>query len=198
MRNGRGFPRYYRAKNGRPARRPKTRACSSRPCAGGPGAGCRGGTCRPRGLAPGTRCTPAFGAGGKPACGRLCWPRCKTRRACTGSWSIPRPCGRTRWPPARKKRQPHRVGARPQPGRFHDQALPELRRAGPDLRPGLDQRPGRRLPASPGPAGGPPAPGPSRAGRPGLRCGRRAGPNPARRGRGRDSQQEKPHPAHCP
>ena len=42
MRNGRGFPRCCRAKNGRPARRPKTRACSWKRCSGGPDTACRG------------------------------------------------------------------------------------------------------------------------------------------------------------
>ena len=38
-----------------------------------------------------------------------------------------------------KKRQPRWPGARPQPGRFHDQAPPELRRLRPNLRPGPDR-----------------------------------------------------------
>ncbi len=95
--------------------------------------------------------------------------RCRTPRACTGCWSTPPPCGRTKWPPGPKKRQPRRPGAWPQPRRVHDQAPPKLRRAGPDLRPGPDRWPGRRLPSGPGPVAGPPAPRPSRAGRPGVR-----------------------------
>ncbi|WP_374679417.1 IS5 family transposase [Hymenobacter sp. J193] len=36
----------------------------------------------------------------------MCWPRCKPPRACTGCWSIPPPCGRTRWRPGPKKDSP--------------------------------------------------------------------------------------------
>ena len=177
MRSGNGFRRSCLGKHSRRARRPAIHACSSRPCSGGPGAACRGATCRPSGSDPGTRCTLGFGAGAKPGYGPECWFRCKTRRACTGSWSTPRPCARTRWPPARKKRQPRWPGAWPQPRRFHDQAPPELRRLRPDLRPGSDRGPGRRLPASPRAAAQPPAGGAGRAGRPGLRRGLRARPD---------------------
>ena len=46
---------------------------------------------------------PGFGAGAKPGRGPGCWLRCKTRRACPGSWSTRRPCARTKWPPGQKK-----------------------------------------------------------------------------------------------
>ena len=193
MRSGNGFRRFCLDKRSRRARRLVIHACSWRPCSGGPGAACRGATCRPSGLGPGIRYTPGFGAGAKLGCGPRCWPRCKTRRACTGSWSTRRPCGRTRWPPGRKKRQPRWPGARPQPGRFHDQAPPELRRLRPDLRPGPDRGPGRRLSASSRAAAQPPAGGAGRVGRPGLRRGLRARPDCTSRSQGRDSRQEKPN-----
>jgi hypothetical protein len=192
MRSGSGFRCCCRARNSRRARRPAIRACSSRPCSGGRGAGCRGVICRPNGLGPGTRCMPGFGAGAKPACGRGCWPRCKMPPACTGSWSTPRPFAHTKWRPGPKKRQPRWPGARPQPGRFHDQAPPELRYLRPDLRPGPDRGPSRRLPTSTRTAAQPLAGGAGRLGRPGVRCGLRTCPNRAGSGRGRDSRQEKP------
>jgi len=191
MRSGNGFHRFCLGKRSRRARRPATRGCSSRPCSGGPGAAYHGATCRPNGSGPGTRYTPGFDAGAKPECGRRCWPRYKTRRACTGSWSIRRPYVRTRWPPARKKRQPRWPGARPQPGRFHNQTPLELRRLRPDLRPGPDRGSGWRLPASPRAAAEPPAGGAGRLGRSGLRRGLRARPNRAGRSRSRNSRQEK-------
>ena len=57
--------------------------------------------------------------------------------------------------PTQKKDIPCWLGARPQPesypvGRFHDQAPPELRRLGPDLRPGPDWGPDRQCPQDPG------------------------------------------------
>lgn len=131
-------------------------------------------------------------AGVWPGCGRRYWPKCKTRRVCTGSWSIPQPCAHTRWRPEPKKRQSGRAGARPQPGRFHDQAPPELRCLRPDLRPGPDWRTGRRLPASSRAAAYSLAGRAGRVGRPGIRRGLRARPDWANRSPGRDSKQKEP------
>ena len=149
------FRRSCLGKPSRRVRRPAIHACSLRPCSGGSVAGCPSAICPPYGLGPGTRCTPGFGAGAMLGRGHGCWLGCKTRRACTGSWLTRRRYVRTKWRPARKKRQPRRPGARPQSGSYpvgglHDQAPPELRRPRPDLRPG--------------------------PGRPGLRCGLRARP----------------------
>ena len=89
-----------------------------------------------------------------------------------------------------KEIQARRPSARPQPGRLHDQAPPELRCLRPDLRPGPDWRPSRRLPASARAAAPPPAGGAGRVGRPRLRRGLCARPDWASRSPGRDAKQK--------
>ena len=165
IRCGRNCRPCCRARPTAGARRRATRAALLKPCFGWGAPAWAGATCR-RIWDTGTECTCALPAGATAACGNgsrtgslpttgafpmRASARCNSTRPASA-------CTNTR--PARPKKR--RAGHRPQPGRAHPQAAPELRRG----------RQRAQLGAHPGPAGRPAA-GP--APNPGLRGGGRHG-----------------------